>query len=144
MKVKKRIKERRSDMVIDVLNDACQKAMDAEIRRQCAEYDEKNTREITATVLWCIHKEFGAGKIKLKRFYKGFDRAIRDLINRYHLDDADAAWLCTRQLKEYGIDLEEWEREEREEEAKMAEAINACGNVTPYEVSTHDCSTTLL
>lgn len=144
MKVKKRIKERRSDMVIDVLNDACQKAMDAEIRRQCAEYDEKNTREITATVLWCIHKEFGAGKIKLKRFYKGFDRAIRDLINRYHLDDADAAWLCTRQLKEYGIDLEEWEREEREEEAKMAEAINACGNVTLYEVPTHDCSTTLL
>lgn len=144
MKVKKRIKERRSDMVIDVLNDACQKAMDAEIRRQCAEYDEKNTREITATVLWRMHEEFGFGKKKLKKFYKSFDRAIRDLVNRYHLDDADAAWLCTRQLKEYGIDLEEWEREEREEEAKMAEAINACGNVTLYEVPTHDCSTTLL
>lgn len=138
MNVKKRIKERRSDMVIDVLNDACQKAMDAEIRRQCAEYDEKNTREITATVLWCIHKEFGAGKIKLKRFYKGFDRAIRDLINRYHLDDADAAWLCTRQLKEYGIDLEEWEREEREEEAKMAEAINACRNVNYIDIENYN------
>ena len=43
-------------------------------------------------------------------------KAIRDLVNRYCLDDADAAW-------EYGIDLEEWEREEREEEAKVAEAI---------------------
>ena len=144
MKVKNRIKERRSDMVIDALNDACQKAMDAEIRRQCAEYDEKNAREITATVLWRMHEEFGFGKKKLKKFYKSFDRAIRDLVNRYHLDDSDAAWLCTWQLKEYGIDLEEWEREEREEEAKMVEAINACGNVTLYEVSTHDCSITLL
>ena len=50
MTVKKRIKERRSDMVIDVLNDACQKAMDAEIRRQCAEYDEKNTRDRKSVV----------------------------------------------------------------------------------------------
>lgn len=134
MKVKNRIKEKRSNMVIEVLNDACQKAMDAEIRRQCAEYDEKNAREITATVLWRIHEEFGFGKNKLKKFYKSFDRAIRDLVNRYHLDDADAAWLCTRQLKEYGIDLEEWELEEKEEEAKMAEAIADCGTVQYIDI----------
>lgn len=134
MKVKNRIKERRSDMVIEVLNDACQKAMDTEIRRQCAEYDEKNAREITATVLWRMHEEFGFGKNKLKKFYKSFDRAIRDLVNRYHLDDSDAAWLCTRQLKEYGIDLEEWELEEREEEAKIAEAIADCGTVNYIDI----------
>lgn len=114
MTVKKRIKERRADKLLDVLNDACQDAMEAEIRRQCAEYDAKNAREITATVLWVMREEYGFGKVKLKKFYKSFDKAIKDLVDRYHMDDADAAWLCTRKLKDYGIDLEEWEREEEE------------------------------
>ena len=45
-----------------------QKAIDAEILRQCAEYDKKNA-------------------------------------------DEDKAWLCSRKLKDYGIDISTWNKE---------------------------------
>lgn len=58
-----------------------QKAIDAEILRQCAEFDKKNANEIDALAKW------------------------------YEMGDEDKAWLCTYKLKQYGIDIAEWNKE---------------------------------
>lgn len=89
------------------------KAMDMEIMRQLAEYDRKNSIEIDALVLWVLHEQFGFGEKRLRQFYEAFTPAINDLIKRYELGDADSVWLCTRKLKEFGIDVEEWHNERR-------------------------------
>ena len=88
------------------------KAMEMEIKRQMAEFDQKNLREIDAIILWELHEQFGFGPKRLKQFYQSFHERIKELINRYELEDSDAAWLCTQKLKDVeGIDLDEWAKE---------------------------------
>ncbi len=89
------------------------KAMNMEIQRQMAEYDIKNIHEVDAMILWRLHTMFGFGPDRLKKFYHAFGKDVKALIKRYELEDSDDIWLCTHMLKEYGIDLEEWEREEK-------------------------------
>lgn len=93
------------------LTAAERKAMEIEIRKQVAEFDRNNLREIDAIILWELHIQLGLGPERMKRFYKGFHKSIRELLERYELDDNDQVWLCTQMLKDYGIDLEEWMKE---------------------------------
>lgn len=86
--------------------------MDMEIQRQCAEFDKKNAREIDAMVLWVLHEVFGFGPDRLHKFYNSFNGQVEALAERYQMtDDGDQVWLCLHKLKEYGINLEEWEKE---------------------------------
>lgn len=86
--------------------------MNMEIQRRFSEFDKKNTREIDAMVLWVLHEVFGFGPTRLRRFYQAFGGQIEDLAERYQMtDNGDRVWLCTHKLKEYGVDLEEWEKE---------------------------------
>lgn len=34
------------------------------------------------------------------------------LVKRYEMGDEDKAWLCSRKLKDYGIDISTWNKEE--------------------------------
>lgn len=81
------------------LTAAEKKAMDIEIRRQLAEYDLKHANELDAMILWHLHEEFGFGPKRLKQFYDTF---------------SDMVWLCTYKLKQYGIDIEEWNKQRRD------------------------------
>lgn len=85
------------------------RAMEIEIQKQLAEYDRKNIQEIDAIVLWVLRRTFGFGKKRLKRFYDNFIPAIEELVKRYEMSETDETWLCTRKLKESGIDISEWE-----------------------------------
>ena len=78
-----------------------QKAIDAEILRQCAEFDRKNANEIDALVLWLLHEKFGFGKKRLRAFYDYFLTEIDALAKWYEMGDEDKAWLCTYKLKQY-------------------------------------------
>lgn len=69
-----------------------QKAIDAEILRQCA--------------------KFGFGKKRLRAFYDSFSTELDALVKRYEMGDEDKAWLCSRKLKDYGIDISTWNKEE--------------------------------
>ena len=82
------------------------KAMDMEIKRQCAEYDKRNATEIDAMVLWILHQEFGFGPERLRRFHERFFAGIDALVKRYEMEDE--AWICTQKLREYGVDVESW------------------------------------
>lgn len=95
------------------LTTAEQTAMDLEIQRQLAEFNLRNEREIDAIILWELHQQLGFGPRRLKRFYRNFGVGLHKLIQRYQLNTNDEVWLATHNLKEYGIDLETWEREMR-------------------------------
>lgn len=90
------------------LTAAERKAMNLEIQRQIAEYDLKHELEIEALILWTLHDQFGFGPKRLRRFYDGFNPALKALVGRYELENTDDIWLCTHKLKEIGVDLEDW------------------------------------
>lgn len=87
------------------------KAFDAEISRQLAERVRRHTLEIEARIVRQVMRHTEWDESRLKRFYNDFDDDINDLVNHYELGDDDASWLCTRELKSEGIDIEQWYRE---------------------------------
>lgn len=87
------------------------KAMELEIQRQLAEYDDTHIREFDAMILWVLHTQYGFGHDRLKKFYKEFNSQIDALLDRYLMENKDSLWLCTYKLKEYGVDLEAWDAE---------------------------------
>ena len=88
-----------------------QEAMEQEIRKQLAEWDQKNTMEIDAMFLWFMHDEFGFGLKRLRRIYFRFAPYMKQLVRRYEMNGPDTPFLCTEKLKGCGIKLEDWEKE---------------------------------
>lgn len=93
------------------LNKKEQAAMEQEIKRQLAEWDRKNTMEIDAMFLWFMHEEFGFGPGRLRRIYFKFAPYMRQLVRKYEMNSPDTPFLCTEKLRDYGIDLNDWEKE---------------------------------
>lgn len=88
------------------------KAIELEIGRQLSEYTRKHANELDAMILWFLHEEFGFGKNRLKKCYKGFSKAVEELASRYEMaTEMEKVWVCTKKLKDYGVDLEEWYKE---------------------------------
>lgn len=92
------------------LSVAEKKALDIEISRQLAEYSQKYEEEIEAMVLLMLRTEFGFGEERLKRAHKALSEGIDNLVERYQMEDEDAAWLCTYKLKEQGFDISKWDK----------------------------------
>ena len=92
-----------------------QRAFDLEAERQLAEWNLKNAKELASMSLWILHEEFGFGPERLKRFFMSYSKDLDALAARYRPDDGennlDEKYLCTLKLKEYGIDLDAWEKE---------------------------------
>lgn len=93
------------------LTRAEERAMNMEIDRQFAEHTRKHILEIEAIVIWTIRHFLNWGETRLKRFYAGLDEALNKLVNRYEMDSEGSAWLCTKQLKDEGFDIEKWHQE---------------------------------
>lgn len=92
-----------------------QRAFDLEAERQLSAWNLRNGRELASMFLWILHEEFGFGPERLKKFFLTFSRELDALDARYRADeganDIDSMFLCTLKLKEYGVDLEAWEKE---------------------------------
>lgn len=97
-----------------VLTKTEQKAMEMEISRQVAEFDRQNMLAIDAVVLWELHEEFGFGVDRLRRFYQGFNRRFHELIDHYEMGSEDGPYICIEKLKDIGVDLEAWDKENEE------------------------------
>ena len=94
------------------LTAAEKKAMNIEVQKQLSEYTRKHANEIDALFLWYLHEEFGFGIKRLRQVHDGFMPKIEELCNRYEMtEEGDSIWLCTHKLKEYGVDIEEWNKE---------------------------------
>lgn len=88
-----------------------QKAIDMEVARQLAEHTRKHNVELEAILLKRLRDKLGYGEKRLREFFDTCDDDIARMIQYYELGDTDQAWLCTRQLKEEGFDVEQWYNE---------------------------------
>jgi len=95
-----------------ILTNAEKKAMRIEIDHEMAERLKKDEEDIDSAFLWEMHTQLHFGKKRLKRFYQGFKPVIDALIKRYELGESDKVWLCKKQLKDIGVDVSEWDKEE--------------------------------
>lgn len=109
-----RVKKSKGKVYGAEMTAAEKKAMSIEIQRQFADFEEKHLNELDAMILWHLHEEFGFGQKRLKRFYDTFRPHISALLERYTMEDPDKVWLCTYKLKQYGIDIEKWNRQRKE------------------------------
>lgn len=102
------------------LTPAENKALDREIEKRLAEKLREQDLEIEARVLYAIRSITGYGKIKLRRVYDEVDESLLALADHYDMhDDDDLTWLCIKKLKDDGIDVEQWSKE-NEEKRKAA------------------------
>lgn len=107
------VKKTRGKVYGAVMTAAEKKAMDMEIKRQLAEYDQKNLAEVDAMILWVLHDQFGFGAKRLRKYFDAFNVATKGLVDRYQMDEDDDIWLCTQMLKRIGVDIEAWHKEMR-------------------------------
>lgn len=106
-----RVKKSNGQVYGAELTAAERKALDMEARRALAEYTRKHELEIEAIVIRQLRRLTGWGETRLKRFYGAFDGELGKLIERYEMSDVDAPWLCTKELKDEGFDIDQWHRE---------------------------------
>ncbi len=95
------------------LTAAEKKAMDMEINRQLIEKDKQYSADIDALVLYVLMEHYGWRKKRLKKFWDAFiaeHKALRDYYDMHNPGDNE--WLAHRMLKDIGVDINEWYKEE--------------------------------
>lgn len=90
------------------------KSMMAEIRRQKKQWVEEMETDVDVTVLWMLHEMCGFGEKRLKDFFDGFNRIYKELIDHYDME-SEMPWVYEQKLKEIGVDVAEWRKEESHE-----------------------------
>ena len=93
-----------------------QKVLDAEIKKQILEHDLQFQMDNDSAILEMLHVHFGFGKDRLKKAWKLFYAEHNKLREHYEMTPEDGGWLCRQRLLEIGVDLEQWYKEEQEEE----------------------------
>lgn len=106
------IKKHRGQIFGAYLTPKEKQALDMEVRRAVAREEQKFDRAMDVMVLYTLHKSFGFGKDRLRRFYEAFLAGRAELIQRYQSPE-DNAWIAERELKRLGIDLDAWSAEAR-------------------------------
>lgn len=84
------------------------KAMDDEIRKQCAVIEQKYERDIELMILYTMHITLGFGKVRLKRFYDSYRKLFKEMSDKYEFEPDEVMWLIDRNFKESGIDAKSW------------------------------------
>lgn len=114
---------RRQEVQSFSLSHQQQKAMEKEIRAQILEHDKEYWLDLDACVLWTLHKCFGFGATRLKRFFDDFSAEHERLRKHYEIDDN--RWLCRYLLKrDLGIDVEAGEKEFENNKGDMDHGIS--------------------
>ena len=93
-------------------NKAEQKAIDKAIGEQCVEMDRQMELDRDSSILWMLHEQFGFGRKNLFKAWKLMYADNKKLQARYEMGPEDGGWLCRQKLKEYGVDLERWYKDE--------------------------------
>ena len=89
-----------------------QRALHKAIGEQIAEMDRQMELDRDSSILWMLHEQFGFGRKKLFRAWKLMYADSKKLQDRYEMGPEDGGWLCRQKLKEYGVDLERWYKDE--------------------------------
>lgn len=99
-----------------VLNRAEQKVLDEEINKQILEHDLQFQIDNDSAILEMLHVHFGFGPKRLKKAGKLFYAEHKKLREHYEMAPEDGGWLCRQRLLKIGVDVEQWYKEEQEEQ----------------------------
>ena len=97
-------------------NKAEQKVIDEKIFEQILEKDLQFSIDNDSAILDMLHVHFGFGPKRLKKAWKLFYAEHKKLREHYEMSPEDGGWLCRQQLLKIGVDVEQWYKEEQEEQ----------------------------
>ena len=96
-----------------VVTAAEREAMMREIDRQILEKDEQYKANIDALVLYVLMEHYGWRKKRLRKFWNAFIKEHKALREYYQWDSpGDNEWLAHYKLKQIGVDIHQWYRED--------------------------------
>ena len=102
------------------------KARRREIRRQILELQDEFYKNQIYVILYAIHKIYGFGPVRMKRFFDLYTETHEELREYYGYtllegETTDITnWLARRQLIAYGIDVDAWLKEYEEKKKQNA------------------------
>lgn len=93
----------------EILNQKVQE----EIQKMMPEYITEAAKEVDSIILWYLHENEKTkfGHKRLKEFYLNFHVKLDELMDWYKLGENDRSWLCSYKLKQYGLDIEELQKD---------------------------------
>ena len=83
-------------------HDAIEQVVIEDFKKQLAQYNYESMIQI----LHILRFKWGFGQVRLKRFVKQLTSMQETQLKRYELKETDTPWLCEKQLRESGIDLD--------------------------------------
>lgn len=82
------------------------RALKIEVAKEFDKLLELYNKEVALQVLHILHFDFGFGQQRLQKFAEKLTEMQIETIDRYEMSDEDTPWLCEKELKESGIDVD--------------------------------------
>lgn len=82
------------------------KLIKEECRKEFYNLLDQYNREAAIQVLHILHFDFGFGEQRLYRFVDKLNFMQKQQKETYLLEDSDTAWICEKQLKDAGFDVD--------------------------------------
>lgn len=77
-----------------------------ECKKEFAKLLDHYNREVAMQVIHILHFDFGFGEKRLYKFAERLNEMQRKQKETYELDSSDTAWLCEKQLKDDGLNVD--------------------------------------
>ena len=90
-----------------------QKALDEEINRQLIAKHQEFVDDADYMVMYILHRHFGFGPTRLRRFYNLFIEDHDALVKHYEMADADV-YIARKEMNAIGCNIEKWNSERSE------------------------------
>lgn len=84
-----------------------EKLIKSECRKEFYKLLDQYNREAAIQVIHILHFDFGFGKKRLYKFADKIGEMQKAQKENYELEYSDTAWLCEKQLKDAGYDVDE-------------------------------------
>ena len=86
---------------------AQRRALKNEVKKEFDKLLGFYNKEVALQVLNILHFDFGFGQSRLQKFADKLTQMQIETIDRYEMTDEDTPWLCEKQLREDGINIDE-------------------------------------
>ena len=88
------------------LNKKEQKAFNEMLSEQIRQASADHEKEEMAVVAWVLHRRLGWVENGIRNFMKDYYPVLQELNTLHEMDATDTPWLCSKKLKDSGIDFD--------------------------------------
>ena len=88
------------------LNKKEQKAFDEMLSEQIRQASADHEKEEMAVVAWVLHRRLGWVENGIRNFMKDYYPVHKELNTLHEREATDTPWLCSKKLKDSGIDFD--------------------------------------